>query len=220
MSNDRVLLLLHGALGASAQFGALGTALSKFFRVHTLDFEGHGTEPPRSRPFRMEHFAENIIETLDRANVEQADVFGYSMGGYVALHIAAQGSSRIARIATLGTKFQWDPATAAREAARLDPRTIRAKVPRFADLLAARHEQAGGWENLLANTAELLRELGEHPILDEPALARITQPVRVIVGDRDNTVTVEESATAARKLPAGELAVLPRTSHPIEQVDL
>jgi hypothetical protein len=44
--------------------------------------------------------------------------------------------------------------------------------------------------------------------------------VRVMVGDRDAMVSVEESAAAARALPAGELAVLPRTPHPIEQVRL
>ena len=42
----------------------------------------------------------------------------------------------------------------------------------------------------------------------------------MIVGDRDNTVSVEESAAVAGALGAGSLTVLPSTSHPIEQVDL
>jgi hypothetical protein len=37
-----------------------------------------------------------------------------------------------------------------------------------------------------------------------------------MVGDRDATVSVEESAAVSRILPAGELAVLPRTAHPID----
>ena len=41
-----------------------------------------------------------------------------------------------------------------------------------------------------------------------------------MVGDRDTTVSVEESAAAYRALPSGELMVLPRTQHPIERVDV
>jgi pimeloyl-ACP methyl ester carboxylesterase len=113
------------------------------------------------------------------------------MGGYVALHLAAAHAARIASVATLGTKVVWDPALAAREAARLDPAVIRARVPRFADTLAERHAGAGGWEGVLARTADVLRALGERPLLAPERLA-----------------------------PAGELLVLPRTPHPRERVDV
>jgi pimeloyl-ACP methyl ester carboxylesterase len=131
-----------------------------------------------------------------------------------------QHPDRVDAVATLGTKFRWDPQIAARDAGRLDPDAIRAKVPGFADTLATRHENAGGWEAVLANTGDLLRDLGDHPLLSDGDLARIRQRVCVIVGDRDNTVRVEESAAVARALGAGSLTVLPDTPHPIEQVDL
>jgi len=214
------LLLLHGALGASAQFAALAPLLSGRHRVHVLDFEGHGAAPAGERPARIEHLAGNVLAHLDAAGVERAHLFGYSMGGYVALHLAATQPARVAGVVTLGTKFTWDPAIAAREASRLDPAVLRAKVPRFADALAERHAGAGGWEQVLARTADLLRALGDRPLLDAEVLSTIAQPVRVMVGDRDATVSVEETAAAYRALPAGELAVLPRTPHPLEQVDM
>ena len=127
---------------------------------------------------------------------------------------------RVDRIATLGTKFRWDPATAAREAARLDPATIRARVPRFADALAARHERTGGWEAVLARTTDFLRELGEHPSLTDETLSRIPHQVRVCVGERDNTVSVEETEEVAKRLASGSLTVLKDVPHPIEQVDV
>ena len=73
---------------------------------------------------------------------------------------------------------------------------------------------------MLADTADLLRELGDNPLLTDATLAAITQPVRVIVGDQDTTVSVEESTTVARTLAAGSLTVLPDTPHPVEQVNL
>jgi pimeloyl-ACP methyl ester carboxylesterase len=218
--NPPNVVLLHGALGAAPQLDALAQALRPSFRVQQLDFEGHGAAPPRDRAFRMQHFAENVIELLDRAGIRSAAFFGYSMGGYVALHLAGERSELVERVATLGTKFRWDPPTAAREAGRLDPAVIRAKVPRFADALAERHAGAGGWESVLARTADLLRHLGDDPLLTDSTIARIRQPVRVMVGERDNTVSVDESADVAGRLPNGSMAVLPGTPHPIEQVDI
>ena len=219
MQVDANIILLHGALGASAQLEPLAAALGARMRTFRMDFEGHGDAPAVERPFRMQHFAENVLELLDREHLDRVSIFGYSMGGYVALLLGAAHPERFTRVVTLGTKFRWDPATAEREARRLDPAAIRAKVPKFADDLARRHDSAGGWERVLAATADLLRDLGEHPPLTDAVLASIRQPVRVLVGDRDNTVSVDESREAASVLGNGELVVLSDTPHPIEQVD-
>ena len=92
-------------------------------------------------------------------------------------------------------------------------------MPKFATALEARHTGAG-WETLLASTAELLHELGARPRLTDEVLASIAQPVRVGVGDRDATVTIEECAAAVRQLRSGELEVHPRTSHPFEKAPI
>src|SRR5258706_12817767 len=109
------LLLLHGALGAADQFRELSKLLEQYYAVHTFDFEGHGRAPFRNRPFRIEHFAENIVEYLDNHDLQDADMFGYSMGGYAALYLALIQPDRIKSIATLGTKYHWNPETAKKE---------------------------------------------------------------------------------------------------------
>jgi len=192
--------------------------LGEVAHVHLLDFEGHGEAPPTGQPFGMARFAANILGYLDAHGIGRADAFGYSMGGYAALCLGAEAPERLGRIATLGTKFAWDAATAAREVARLDPEAIRLKVPRFADQLALRHG-ADRWQDLVRETAAMMTALGEAPDLTAEALATIGHPVRICVGDRDELVTLEESVATYRALPAGELAVLPATSHPFERVD-
>lgn len=214
------LLLLHGALGSRTQLDELGAIVARRRPVHLLEFEGHGTTPPRDRAFSVDGFVENVIAFMNSAGLEKADVFGYSMGGYVALALALAHPGRVSTITTLGTKFDWTPESARAAAAFLDPAGIRAKVPAFADTLQARHAGAGGWEQLLRRTAAFLTQLGEHAPLDAAALTRIHHRVRIMVGDRDTTVSVEESAAAYRHLPSGELMVLPRTPHPMEQVDV
>jgi pimeloyl-ACP methyl ester carboxylesterase len=217
--SDTPLILLHGALGDAEQLAPLAGRMSGTRRVVVLEFEGHGTTPLRGRPLRIESFAAAVVDAMDRGGIERADLFGYSMGGYVALFLAAMAPDRVARVATLATKIAWTPDVAVRESAMLDAAVIREKVPRFAAALAARHT-ATGWDVLLSHTAELLHELGERPRVTNELLSAVTQPVRIAVGDRDATVTLEECASAARQLPNGELEVYPRTAHAFEKAPL
>ncbi|HLF00647.1 MAG TPA: alpha/beta fold hydrolase [Anaerolineales bacterium] len=213
------LLLLHGAVGASSQFESLTPLLSNHFQVHLLDFEGHGITPARERPFRIEHFAENVTNFIAQTNLTRIDIFGYSMGGYVALYLARTQPGLVGRIATLGAKHVWNPEVAAREAARLDPDKIEQKAPQFAMVLAARHV-ALHWRIVLSRTREMMAVMGNHSPINFGDYSTIHQRTRICVGDQDSTVGIEESLTAFRALPNGEFEVLPDTSHPFEKVPL
>lgn len=211
------LYLLHGALGDGAQCATLLPHLPASVAPALVEFEGHGGTPFADTPtLRIERLAAAVVGAMDHAGVARAGFFGYSMGGYVALWIARHHPERVAAIVTLGTRLRWSPEIAARETSRLDPITIRAKVPRFAAALEARHS-AAGWETLLAATAAMMHAMGDAPPLDADALRGITAPVRLMVGDRDATVSLEETAEAREWLPRGELEVLPATPHPFEQ---
>ena len=213
------VLLLHGALGSSEQLVPLAERLRALHAVELLDFEGHGDAPARGRAARVEHFAGNAAEAIEQRLGGRAAIFGYSMGGYVALHLAATRPELVSRVVTFGTKLRWSAEIAAREGEMLDAARIRAKVPRFADTLAARH-RAAGWEAVLAATREMMTALGARPLLDAATLATIPHAVRVMVGDRDATVSLDECVDAYRALGSGELEVLPGTPHPFEKVDL
>ena len=213
------VILIHGALGAIDQLAPLAGALSLRSSVHRLELAGHGSTPS-SAPYSTQGFVTNVRTFMAEKGIERASLFGYSMGGYVALSLAVASPELVACVATLGTKLAWSPEVAAKEKSRLHAPTIRAKVPRFADALEKRHANAGGWELMLTRTAEYMTSLGVHSELDSNELARLRQPVRVMVGDRDNVVTIEETRDASRAMSGGQLAVLPDTPHPVEQVRL
>jgi pimeloyl-ACP methyl ester carboxylesterase len=102
----RPILLLHGALGAAAQLAPLGAALRALaggaLAVHAIDFEGHGAAAPSGRPYRTAGFVDNVRDALDRLGIDRAPIFGYSMGGYVALALAAAEPALAARHAAAG----------------------------------------------------------------------------------------------------------------------
>jgi pimeloyl-ACP methyl ester carboxylesterase len=220
------LLLLHGALGSGEQMLRLAGAFRGERTVLAPDFPGHGRGAAQGDGgngagapvgFSIGGFAQDVLALLDRNGIDRADIFGYSMGGYIALYLARHHPGRVGRIITLGTKFAWDARVAEREASRLDPAAIEAKVPGFAAQLRERH--GDGWERVVRSTAKMMLELGAAPELTEADFRSIPHRALVAVGDRDAMVSIDETIGTARSLPAGECLVVPGTPHPFEQVD-
>jgi len=210
------ILLLHGALGSEAQFNSLKSELSTSFDVHTFSFEGHGGRGS-NRSFRMAHFVENIIDYLDENSLESIDVFGYSMGGYVALMFAKTHPNRVRKIITLGTKFAWNPEFSSAEVRKLNPDKIEEKVPRFAQFLEKVHSPLD-WKEVVVKTADMMINLGETRPLDEH-YSTITSPTLITLGSLDNMSTEEESRLVATQLPNGQFQPIPNFEHPIEKVN-
>ena len=133
---------------------------------------------------------------------------------YMARHLNIE----IKKIITLGTKFHWDEAVAEKECKMLRPETIEQKIPAFAQSLAQRHGEHQ-WKTLLNNTAEMLQQMGKHNPLNANDYPLIQVPSLIMLGDRDKMVGRDETIATFQSLPNAQLAVLPATQHPIEQVD-
>jgi pimeloyl-ACP methyl ester carboxylesterase len=212
------LLLLHGAIGSSAQLQPLQTALEGQYHIHLFDFPGHGGKdfPPE---FSIKSFAASVIEHLNKNKLIKVSVFGYSMGGYVAIYLAKYHPSLVDRVITLATKFEWNEAIVEKELKMLQADTIEQKLPSFAGVLKQRHAPQD-WKLLLQKTASMLTELGKDNTLKIADYTTITTPSLIMIGDRDKMVSLEETVAVYKQMPAAELAVLPSTPHPIEQVDI
>jgi pimeloyl-ACP methyl ester carboxylesterase len=211
------LLLLHGAIGSSKQFDALVPLLQNQFKVYTLDFSGHGGIPIPAEPFSIELFAKDVLNWQKENDISSINIFGYSMGGYVALYLAKHHPEKVGKVFTFATKFNWNPEGAAKEAAMLNPEKISEKVPAFTKALEQKHGE--NWKTVLTKTAEMMINLGNSPALPLTAIADIQQPVQISVGDKDSMVTLEETIAAYRQLKNTQLLVLPQTQHPFEKVN-
>jgi pimeloyl-ACP methyl ester carboxylesterase len=212
------VLILHGAIGSQAQFLHLADALPDTYRVYTMDFIGHGRNIDVDKSLSIQKFAEQVLSFLEKESLSQVSVFGYSMGGYVAMYLAKHHPDKIAAVVTLGTKFLWNEDIAAKEVRMLDPDVIEFKLPSFASELAERHSSS--WKQLLHKTAIMLTEMGQENPLNLSDYNGITLPVLIMLGDRDKMVGFEESVNVYKALPDASFAVLPATPHPIEKVDV
>jgi len=146
-------------------------------------------------------------------------VFGYSMGGYVALYNEAQSPGTFKKIVTLGTKFNWTPDVAAKEVRMLNPDIIEEKVPKFAAHLSRMHE-SNDWKENMRNTATMMEAMGNNPPLNEVDLSKVNCPVHLLVGDKDMMVSKAETLVIKEQLSDVRFDILEGVEHPIEKLDL
>jgi pimeloyl-ACP methyl ester carboxylesterase len=211
------LVFLHGAIGSSAQLKALQSKLSHSFTVHLFDFPGHGGKELPGK-FSIPVFAESLVEFLKEKQLSSVDIFGYSMGGYVAMHLAKHYPELVNKIATLATKFEWSEDIAAKEVKMLQPDVIEQKIPAFAETLKQRHAPQD-WKQVLNRTADMLLQMGKDNPLKLDDYKTIKHQSLIMLGDKDKMVSLEETEAVADALPNAELKILSETPHPIEQVN-
>lgn len=214
------IILLHGALGSMAQFEELTKALSKDYHVHAFNFIGHGGDTIPEK-MKMDDFV-NQLESYIQQNISQnagLTLFGYSMGGYASLLLASKNTCKIDRIITLGTKLLWDEEMAAIELKMLDSNIIEVKLPDFAKELERRHHPAD-WKLLLKRTGEMMMDLGINQYLNDEIYLQIKVPCKLMIGDKDKMVTLDETVNAFKRISGASLSILPYTQHPIEKVKL
>jgi pimeloyl-ACP methyl ester carboxylesterase len=74
------------------------------FAVVAMDCRGHGESDKPHDPAFYGHprMAEDIAVVMDAAGLESAPVVGYSMGGFLALRLAAAHPARVTRLALCG----------------------------------------------------------------------------------------------------------------------
>ena len=210
------LILLHGALGSAAQFESLKRLLEDQYEIHTLDFEGHGKRASQNA-FAIDDFVENLLDYIADLGLSKVRVFGYSMGGYVALSAAAKIPEPFAKIITLGTKFEWNPAVAAQEVKQLNPDKITEKVPKFAARLSDLHGEKE-WLVMMQKTKELMLDMGNGKRTADAIFASIKTPTIIGWGDQDQMVSRAESEKYADLIGAA-FVVLNDVPHPIDLID-
>lgn len=211
------VILLHGAIGAKEQLNSLKDSMQDDVKAFSFNFSGHGDVPFSQDGFAIDVFAKEVVDFMTTLKIERASIFGYSMGGYVGMYLALHYPEKINKLITLGTKYNWDQAIAEKEILLLDPGKIQEKLPAFATLLQKRHA-TNDWKIVLHKTAEMMREMGKDNPLKSEEYSLISQPVLLLLGDRDKMVTLEETVNVFHLLPNASLSVLPDTPHPIEMV--
>ena len=188
------------------------------FNLYSYNFSGHGGKPVPPQ-FSIQNFEEELIQYLDAHALTSVSIFGYSMGGYIALQAAKNHPGRISRIMTLGTMLKWNPEIAANEVKMLNPEIIETKVPRFAEQLKQTHAPED-WKLIMQRIVDMMIGMGNGNAMTTEDFEKINIPVMVGLGSLDQMVKKEDALEMVEHLPKGEFRLFEGWKHPIEGVDV
>src|SRR5271170_1363068 len=96
------LLLIHGLGGSGADWAFQVAALEKRFLVIVPDLPGSGRSAPPRDGYTIEGFAA-ALWALDHLGISRINIIGFSMGGAVALEMAACRPSHVPRLGLINS---------------------------------------------------------------------------------------------------------------------
>ncbi|WP_372860726.1 alpha/beta fold hydrolase [Spongiibacter sp.] len=91
------VVLLHGLFGSASNLLTLSRSLESHYRVIRMDLRNHGKSPHRDY-MDIPTMALDVARTLDTLGIERAALLGHSLGGKVAMQLAATQPERVSRL--------------------------------------------------------------------------------------------------------------------------
>ena len=217
-------LLLVNSLGTALDLWEPQVApIAARHRLVRYDQRGHGGTPAPNGPYTIEALAEDAIELLDRLGLARVSVCGLSIGGAVAMSIAAGAPDRIDRlvVGSAGPRFAT-PEVWVERAATVRARGTEAVVDGvlerwFTPGFAAAHPDVVA--RFRATFCAVNRE-GYAGCCDAlavwdatPHLSRIFAPTLVIAASEDTVAPPERGQEIADGVADGRLVVLDDCAH-------
>jgi 3-oxoadipate enol-lactonase len=103
LGDGEPLTLVHGLAYDRAGWGRLPALLSERFRVVLLDNRGVGESDAPPGPYSVAEMAEDVATVLDNAGIERTNLFGVSLGGYIAQEFALTHPDRVEKLILVST---------------------------------------------------------------------------------------------------------------------
>lgn len=223
-SGGQPLVLLHGGLVTiELMFSQLLPVLAQSRQVIAVELQGHGHTALGDRPLSYEQMADDVIALLEELGIANADLFGYSLGGGVALQVAIRRPEAVRKLVIASAPFRtdgWAPEILGSMAA-LNPEAATAMMatPLY-EAYASVAPNPDDWPALVTAVGQLTTA---QPYDWSTEVAAITAPILFIYGDADS-VQSDHYLDFFQLLGGGvigdlgqvaniQLAVLPGTAH-------
>jgi pimeloyl-ACP methyl ester carboxylesterase len=214
------LVVLHGAYMTIDAMGEVVPELARSRQVIAVELQGHGRTADIDRPLTYEQMADDTAALLRHLGIERADVFGFSMGGGVALQVAVRHPEVVRKLVVGSASYTSDG---------MHPELLE-MIPTITPEAFAGSPIEEDYLRTAPNPDDFpklvakLKQLDMEPFAWPPDDIRgIVAPTLLIVGDSD-AVRLEHAVELfgllgggvmgdLAGLPKSQLAVLPGTVH-------
>ncbi|HYF25776.1 MAG TPA: alpha/beta hydrolase [Baekduia sp.] len=227
------LLLSHSLFFDHRMFDPLTRLLTDRFRVVRYDHRGQGASARAPREeLDMDTLADDAAALIQELGLGRCTVLGNSMGGFVALRLAARRPDLVGAAIVAGSAAgseeriaEFDPLVQSLGEGGVEPvldvvthimvgDTTMAE-PSRAPLLAAVRDQLAALGPDIADAAwQVVHRRGV-----EDELASIRVPLLVLAGAEDHAYTVAQSRAIAEAVPGARLEIVERVGHSVALED-
>ncbi len=200
--NGRPVVLLHGLWNSSNLWQSTMDHLSQHYRLYAPDLPAHGQTPPRL-PWTLREVAALLASWIRSLALPPATVIGHSMGGALAIMLAAAEPGLVNRLALVNAA-----------GLPMQQPFLRALVRTglsFKDHQTARYDSPNRLQSLAICQAT-------YEVLTcdvRPDLKAVRCPTLIVWGMRDPLFPVESAVALQRAIPGAELAMLPNVPHQV-----
>lgn len=217
--DDVPLIMLHSIGTTLRVFDPQVAMLSRTRRVIRMDLRGHGLSGVTAGAYSMAQHAADALALLDVLGVKRAHVLGMSIGGRIALQMAAMAPERVASLILLDTALEFPPLAAWQERidavmARGTDALVEVVMPRW--VVDTTRPDSQGLRTMLLRT-DRAGYAGSAAALRDARAAdvagRITCPTTIVVGDQDIATPPEMSREIEAAIPGSRLVVVPGGGH-------
>jgi len=228
--------LLHGFTQSGKSWHEVISLMPPGWKWVLPDLRGHGlTSVKPGGPYTMDACTADLEILWGHLGIARSHLVGYSMGGRLALHVAAARPDRVLSLLTIGAHAGLEEE--AREgrrrgdealAQRIEKDGIEAFVNYWSSLplfegLERRGPsfvaqlRAARMDNHVVGLAESLRGMGAgamRPVWE--SLARVTCPCTFVAGQLDHGYAASARRLAA-SVPDGRVVIVQRAGHTVHQ---
>jgi 3-oxoadipate enol-lactonase len=210
------LILLHSNGGSWRQFAQTLDRFCEHFEVYAIDLPGQGDSFPLSDHISIEQYSELIVEFADVLGLRAATVLGCSVGGSIAIDLAARHLDRFARLVIVETPARTDEAWAGRWSQMealfgVVAQSFEAAAKRVVGLTPQGYlewdidrNKAGA--KTMVSVMWAIRQFDVYS-----ALSRLRVPAMVVFGE--SSPIADSREVYAQRLPEAPLVTLPGCGH-------
>ena len=227
-STGETIAFSHGLLWSTALFAPQIAALRARYRCIAWDHRGQGKSASDHRAcIGMELVTQDAIALLAKLGAGPVHFAGLSMGGFVAMRIAARRPELVKKLILIETTCDPEPIAnvpryrlLSRVSRLLGPRIIGTRVAPIMmgkTILAdpSRRDELAGYVALMTARRDIWRAV--NGVIDRPGVAdevqRIAAPTLVLVGDEDVATPPAKAERLAAAIRGARLAHIPRAGH-------
>ena len=231
------VLLLHGLGTSLRSFSGILERLPDRFHAVAIDLLGHGRSDLRAPDLSVSAQAESVLQLIQELQIHDTALVGHSLGGSVALHVAAMARDRIRKVVLLASgsyayRLPWSwrlsLATIPSGALGLSPATRLWALRRAARRLYSQSKNRkrfiettsalsrAGWSGMSRAFRQNLRE-SELSRLEAIVESQLTQPTLVLWGSDDRISPVAPARLLFREKRNARFIELAGGSHMLHE---